>query len=52
MTAIYHGILERVRASGYDVFSRRARLSRPEKIGIMLHGLKLHLMGGTAPFPA
>jgi len=52
MTAVYHRLLERVRASGYDVFSRRAGLSRPEKIGILLQGLKLHWMGGTAPFPA
>ncbi len=52
LTAIYHGILERVRGSGYDVFSRRAGLSHVEKTGIMLRGLKLHLVGGNAPFPA
>lgn len=51
MTAIYHGILERVRASGYDVFSRRAGLTQAEKTGILLRGLRLHLMGGDAPFP-
>jgi phytoene synthase len=52
MTAIYHGILKRVRTSGYDVFSRRAGLSHAEKTAIMLRGLKLHLIGGNAPFPA
>ena len=52
MTAIYHGILERVRASGYDVFSRRAGLSHAEKTGILLRGLKLHVVGGNASFPA
>jgi phytoene synthase len=52
MTAIYHGILKRVKTSGYDVFSRRAGLSSAEKTGIMLRGLKLYLIGGNAPFPA
>ena len=51
MSSIYHGILERVRASGYDVFSRRAGLSAAEKTGILLRGLKIHLVGGSAPFP-
>lgn len=51
MTAIYHGILQRVRDSNYDVFSRRAGLTQVEKTGIMLRGLKLHLVGGNAPFP-
>jgi phytoene synthase len=52
LTAIYHGILERVRASQYDVFSKRAGLSHAEKTAILLRGLKLHLIGGSAPFPA
>lgn len=52
MTAIYHGILKRLRASRYDVFSRRAELTRSEKLAILLRGFKLHVMGGTAPFPA
>ncbi|HYM12717.1 MAG TPA: phytoene/squalene synthase family protein [Bryobacterales bacterium] len=52
MTAIYHGILERLRRSGYDVFSRRAGLSGAEKTGILLRGLKLHLVGGNVSFPA
>ena len=34
MTAIYRTILERIEASGYDVFSRRVRLSRLEKVGL------------------
>ena len=52
LAAIYHGVLGRVKESGYDVFSRRAALSRIEKTGILLRGLKLHLVGGNAPFPA
>jgi phytoene synthase len=51
MTAIYHGILERMRAADYDVFSRRAGLSHAEKTGIMIRGLKLHLLGRDKPFP-
>ena len=50
MSSIYHGILERVRASGYDVFSQRAGLSAAQKTGILLRGLKLHLVGGNASF--
>jgi phytoene synthase len=52
MTAIYHGILKNIRTSGYDVFSRRAGLTRAEKTAIMLRGLRLHVLGGNAPFPA
>jgi phytoene synthase len=52
MTAIYHGILERLRASHYDVFSRRTELPTAEKLSILLRGFRLHLMGGNAPFPA
>jgi len=52
MSSIYHGILERVRASGYDVFSRRAGLSAAQKTGILLRGLKLHFVGGSAIFPS
>ena len=52
LAAIYHGILDRVRASGYDVFSRRVGLTGAEKTGILLRGLKLHFLGGNAPFPA
>jgi phytoene synthase len=52
MTAIYHGILQRVRESGYDVFSHRAGLSQARKTGILLRGLLIHFTGGTVPFPA
>ena len=52
MTAIYHGILERVHASDYDVFSRRAGLSHARKTSILLRGLMVHFTGGTLPFPA
>ena len=34
MTAIYRTILERIEARAYDVFSRRVRLSRLEKVGL------------------
>jgi phytoene synthase len=52
LTAIYHGILERIRSSGFDVFSRRAGLSAVTKTAILLRGLRVHLMGGQASFPA
>ncbi len=47
MREIYHGILDRVRSSGYDVFSRRAGLSGAKKLGILARGFKLHLAGGA-----
>ena len=51
LATIYHGILKRIRASHYDVFSRRARLSTFGKAVVMLRGVKSHLTGGRPPFP-
>ncbi len=36
LTRIYSGLLRRIEARGYDVFSERVRLSTPEKTGILL----------------
>jgi len=52
MTAIYHRLLQTIRASGFDVFTRRASLSRVEKTGLLLRGLRIRYLGGDAPFPA
>jgi len=52
LATIYHGILNQIRASQYDVFSRRARLSTVGKTVVMLRGVKSHLLGGRPPFPA
>ncbi len=52
MMAIYYGILLRIRAQGYDVYSRRARLSALEKSWIVLRAARNRWLGGAAPFPA
>jgi len=36
LVRIYSGLLRRIEARGYDVFSQRVRLSTPEKTGILL----------------
>jgi squalene synthase HpnC/squalene synthase HpnD len=36
LARIYSGLLRRIETRGYDVFSRRVRLSTPEKTGILL----------------
>ena len=36
LVRIYSGLLRRIEARGYDVFSERVRLSTPEKTGILL----------------
>jgi squalene synthase HpnC/squalene synthase HpnD len=36
LARIYSGLLRRIEARGYDVFSERVRLSTPEKTGILL----------------
>lgn len=36
LVRIYSGLLRRIEARGYDVFSQRVRLSAPEKTGILL----------------
>ncbi len=52
LAAIYHGILGRMRARGYDVFRRRVGLSHAAKAGILMRGLALRWAGGHYPFPA
>jgi len=52
LASIYHRLLRRMQAVGYDVFSRRVGLSRAEKAGLLLRGLALRWTGGHAPFPA
>ena len=39
LVAIYHGLLERIERAQYDVFSRRARVPMPQKLGILVIGL-------------
>jgi phytoene/squalene synthetase len=36
MGAIYRGVLERIEASGYDVFSQKIRVPRPRRAVIAL----------------
>lgn len=36
MSAIYRRLLERIEAEGYDVFSRRIRLSRPHRLALAI----------------
>lgn len=42
LIAIYSRLLERIEASGYDVFTRRVRLPAAEKIWIMLRAMVAH----------
>ena len=39
LVAIYHGLLRRIERADYDVFSRRASVPLPQKLGIMAVGL-------------
>ncbi len=52
MMAIYYGILLRIRSQGYDVYSRRARLTALEKSWIVLRAARTRWLGGALPFPA
>lgn len=38
LVSIYHGLLQRIERAGYDVFSRRASVPMPRKLGIMAAG--------------
>ena len=51
MMAIYYGILLRIRKQGYDVYSRRARLSALEKSWIVLRAARTRWLGGAAAIP-
>ena len=39
LVAIYHGLLKRIERADYDVFSRRATVPMPQKLGILAVGL-------------
>ena len=39
LVSIYHDLLNRIEKAGYDVFSRRISVPRPQKLGIMAVGL-------------
>jgi phytoene synthase len=39
LVAIYHGLLKRIERADYDVFSSRARVPLPQKLGILIAGL-------------
>jgi phytoene synthase len=38
LVSIYHGLLKRIEAADYDVFSRRASVPMPQKLGILIVG--------------
>ncbi|MGO9316563.1 MAG: phytoene/squalene synthase family protein [Terracidiphilus sp.] len=39
LVTIYHGLLRRIERADYDVFSRRASVPMPQKLGILVVGL-------------
>jgi phytoene synthase len=39
LVAIYHGLLRRIERADYDVFSRRASMPLPQKLGILVAGV-------------
>ncbi len=39
LVAIYRGLLKRIEKAGYDVFSRRASMPMPQKLGILAVGM-------------
>ena len=49
LVAIYHGLLKRIERADYDVFSHRASVPLPQKLGILVVGLAR--MGWTRLFP-
>ena len=38
LVSIYHGLLKRIEEANYDVFSRRASVPMPQKLGILIVG--------------
>ena len=46
MMEVYHRLLDRIVESGFDVFQRRVRLSRGEKISIVLRAVLMRLKAG------
>jgi phytoene synthase len=39
LVSIYHGLLKRIERAGYDVFSSRASVPMPQKLGILAFGM-------------
>jgi phytoene synthase len=39
LVSIYHGLLKRIERADYDVFSTRASVPTPQKLGILAVGL-------------
>jgi phytoene synthase len=39
LVSIYHGLLKRIERADYDVFSHRASVPMPQKLGILVVGL-------------
>ena len=44
LITIYRRLLERIAANDYDVFSKRIRLSVPEKLSVLMQGMKRRLL--------
>lgn len=44
LITIYHRLLEKIAANDYDVFSRRVRLSVPEKVSVLTKGILKRLL--------
>ncbi|MGA8298081.1 MAG: phytoene/squalene synthase family protein [Terriglobales bacterium] len=44
LITIYRRLLEKIAANGYDVFARRVRLTVPEKLGVLAHGMRKRLL--------
>jgi len=40
LVSIYHGLLKRIEEANYDVFSRRASVPMPQKLGILIVDLR------------
>ncbi|HVM94230.1 MAG TPA: phytoene/squalene synthase family protein [Terriglobales bacterium] len=44
LITIYRRLLEKIAANDYDVFSKRIRLSVPEKLSVLIQGMKRRLL--------
>jgi len=44
LITIYQRLLEKIAASGYDVFGKRIRLTVPEKLSVLVQGMKRRLL--------
>ncbi len=52
MVAIYRGLLQRIRSTGYDVLDRHVSLPTWKKLWILAQALRFRLSGGVPQFPA